>query len=141
MKDIIAQFKNSFMWQSLLLKIQPLYGGITVIYLWIDDSQKTQLLSPDPLWECCNTITFLNPRETEVVKGLYNSAVITAKTRTNHQCLHRGKKEEINTLWIFTVRTEKKKRKKIWNSVTKMPYCVLAPLNFFQCLKGDIKFA
>lgn len=65
------------------------------------------LLSTDPLWECCNAITFLNPRETEVVKGLYNSAVITAKTRTNHQCLHRGKKEERNTLRIFAVRMEK----------------------------------
>lgn len=69
LKDIILQIFNSFMWYSQLLEIQPVCFAASGLHLRISASQKPQLLGTDPLWECCSAIAFLNPRETEVVKG------------------------------------------------------------------------
>lgn len=127
LKDIISQILNSFMWSSQFLEIQTICFAAFRVRHWISASQRKkkkkeeQFLSTDPVRECCNAVWFLNPRETEMVWALYSSVSLLLNPRPNIS----NSIEERNTLIseFLTIKNQKTK----WNSITKMPHCVLLP--------------
>lgn len=125
LKDIISQILNSFMWSSQFLEIQSICYAVSRVHHWISASQRKkkekQFLNTDPVRECCNAVWFLNPRETEVAWALYSSVSLLLNPRPN---ISNSIKERNSLISEFlTIKNQKTK----WNSITKMPHCVLLP--------------